>query len=101
MNPDRVRGLDRDDALKLRKLLDTLKHYEPKNREKDKYYEGKVTLGDVNLGIALPEGKSTEKMQKAPDPFGSGAFLRPGPKRRAPRPHFAPGLPSMRNMFFL
>lgn len=56
MNPDRVRGLDRDDALKLRKLLDTLKHYEPKNREKDKYYEGKVTLGDVNLGIALPEG---------------------------------------------
>lgn len=56
MNPDRVRGLDKDDALKLRKLLDTLKHYEPKNREKDKYYEGKVTLGDVNLGIALPEG---------------------------------------------
>lgn len=56
MNPDRVRGLDKDDALKLRKLLDTLKHYEPKNREKDKYYEGKVTLRDVNLGIALPEG---------------------------------------------
>ena len=56
MNPDRVRGLDKDDALKLRKLLDTLKHYEPKNREKDKYYEGKVTLGEVNLGIALPEG---------------------------------------------
>ena len=56
MNPDRVRGLDKDDALKLRKLIDTLKHYEPKNREKDKYYEGKVTLGDVNLGIALPEG---------------------------------------------
>ena len=56
MNPDRVRGLDKDDALRLRKLLDTLKHYEPKNREKDKYYEGKVTLGDVNLGIALPEG---------------------------------------------
>ena len=56
MNPDRVRGLDKDDAPKLRKLLDTLKHYEPKNREKDKYYEGKVTLGEVNLGIALPEG---------------------------------------------
>lgn len=56
MNPDRVRGLDKDDALKLRKLLDTLKHYEPKNREKDKYYEGKVALGEVNLGIALPEG---------------------------------------------
>lgn len=56
MNPDRVRGLDKDDALKLRKLLDTLKHYEPKNREKDKYYEGKITLGEVNLGIALPEG---------------------------------------------
>lgn len=56
MNPDIVRGLDKDDAPKLRKLLDTLKHYEPKNREKDKYYEGKVTLGDVNLGIALPEG---------------------------------------------
>ena len=56
MNPDRVRGLDKDDALKLRKLLDTLKHYEPTNREKDNYYEGKVTLGEVNLGIALPEG---------------------------------------------
>lgn len=56
MNPDRVRGLEGNDVFRLRNLLDTLKHHEPKNREKDKYYEGKVTLGEVNLGIALPDG---------------------------------------------
>lgn len=56
MHPDRVIGLEEMDVMRLRKLLDVLKLHESKNQEKDKYYEGKITLGEVNLGIALPEG---------------------------------------------
>lgn len=56
MHPDRVIGLEEMDVMRLRKLLDVLKLHELKNQEKDRYYEGKITLGEVNLGIALPEG---------------------------------------------
>ena len=56
MNPDHVRGLGEKEKKQLKALIDVLKHHEPKNRQKDKYYEGRVTLGEVNLGIALPDG---------------------------------------------
>lgn len=56
MNPNRVIGLDEYEIMQLTELLDVLKHYESKNQQKDRYYEGKITLGEVNLGIALPEG---------------------------------------------
>lgn len=56
MNPNRVIGLGEYEIMQLKDLLDVLKHYESKNQQKDRYYEGKITLGEVNLGIALPEG---------------------------------------------
>ena len=56
MNPEHVRGLGENEIEQLKELIDVLKCHEAKNRQKNKYYEGRVTLGEVNLGIALPEG---------------------------------------------
>lgn len=38
------------------KLVETFNTYAPKNDVKNKYYEGKISLSEVNLGIALPDG---------------------------------------------
>ena len=38
------------------KLVNLFNYHASKNKEKDKYYEGKITLNDVNLGLALPDG---------------------------------------------
>ena len=51
-----VEGLPIEEQEKLQSLLDTFLMYQSKNAEKDKYYEGKISLSEVNLGIALPEG---------------------------------------------
>ena len=40
----------------LQKLLNVYQSHTSKNAEKNRYYEGKITLGEVNLGIALPTG---------------------------------------------
>lgn len=40
---------------RLQKLLNIYNYHESKNNEKDRYYEGKISLSEVNLGIALPE----------------------------------------------
>ena len=40
---------------RLNKLINVFNSYSAKNAEKNKYYEGKVSLNDVNLGIALPD----------------------------------------------
>lgn len=40
----------------LRELIETFNAHESKNRLKKRYYEGHVTLGEVNLGLALPRG---------------------------------------------
>lgn len=40
----------------LRDLIGIYEFHFWKNEQKDKYYEGHVTLADVNLGIALPDG---------------------------------------------
>lgn len=54
--PEQVIGLGAEEVVLLRELLTELKKHESQNRVKNRYYEGKVTLGEVNLGIALPEG---------------------------------------------
>ena len=54
--PGAVAGLPVEEQDKLTKLMDVFLLYQAKNAEKDKYYEGKISLSDVNLGIALPEG---------------------------------------------
>lgn len=53
---DNVIGLDDYTREKLRKLLEVYEKHQIKNAEKDRYYEGKIRLADVNLGIALPDG---------------------------------------------
>ena len=50
-----VVGLDDYGTEKLQKLIDTFNRHVGKNAEKDRYYEGKVPLREVNLGIALPK----------------------------------------------
>lgn len=40
---------------RLTQLLNNYNTHAYKNQQKDKYYEGNISLGSVNLGIALPE----------------------------------------------
>lgn len=56
INPATVAGLGEAERVMLQKLLNVYQSHTSKNAEKNKYYEGKVTLGEVNLGIALPIG---------------------------------------------
>ena len=51
-----VAGLPDEEKNRLMKLVANFNDHSYKNAEKDKYYEGKIALGDVNLGIALPAG---------------------------------------------
>ena len=51
-----VAGLPDEEKNRLMKLVENFNDHSYKNAEKDKYYEGKIALGDVNLGIALPAG---------------------------------------------
>lgn len=56
--PSNVNGLDEENQARLQKLLNVFANTQPKNAVKDRYYEGHVSLGEVNLGIALPDGMS-------------------------------------------
>ena len=47
-----VRGLPAEEYADLLSLINTYNHYSGKNRIKNKYYEGKISLNSVNLGIA-------------------------------------------------
>ena len=54
--PEKVIGLGADERVMLQKLLTVYSNATIKNEQKDRYYEGKIPLGEVNLGIALPQG---------------------------------------------
>lgn len=56
LTPANVQGLDEVNQVRLQKLLNVFANRQTKNQIKDRYYEGHVTLGEVNLGIALPDG---------------------------------------------
>ena len=58
INPSKVNNLPVEDQHNLQKLLKVHDAHYGKNKEKEKYYEGKITLADVNLGLALPDGVS-------------------------------------------
>ena len=45
-----------EEQARLNKLANVYETHSFKNAEKDKYYEGKISLNDVNLGIAIPDG---------------------------------------------
>lgn len=51
-----VPGLTEQEQQQLDVLTETYNEHQSSNAVKDKYYEGHVTLQDVNLGIALPQG---------------------------------------------
>lgn len=54
--PEQVIGLGKAEQAQLAELKKVYQFHRSKNRTKAKYYEGHITLGEVNLGIALPEG---------------------------------------------
>lgn len=56
LEANEIIGLDVNEIDRLQDLIDLFNLHSSKNAEKNKYYEGKITLNDVNLGIALPEG---------------------------------------------
>lgn len=53
--PQDVEGLPERERAMLAKLISQYDAHAFKNAEKEKYYEGKISLNEVNLGIALPE----------------------------------------------
>jgi len=56
ITPGNVPGLTDEEYGLLAKLVSNFNNHQSKNAEKKRYYEGKVSLADVNLGIALPDG---------------------------------------------
>ena len=49
-----VPGLTDREKVLLHDLREVYESHDAKNHEKNRYYEGRVSLGEVNLGIALP-----------------------------------------------
>lgn len=54
--PDQILGFNVNEVPRFQKLLDVFEYHVSANTTKNKYYEGKITLNDVNLGLALPDG---------------------------------------------
>lgn len=50
----KVNGLTDVELAKLKELIDVYEYHLSNNVLKDRYYEGEITLGEVNIGIALP-----------------------------------------------
>ena len=55
ISPQRVVGLRPVEAAMLTDLLQVYRSHDAANAEKEKYYEGNISLSSVNLGIALPK----------------------------------------------
>lgn len=52
---EKVIGLNETEMALLKELLDVYEYHLSNNMEKERYYEGEITLGEVNIGIALPD----------------------------------------------
>ena len=52
---DRLEDLSNLEREKLRELFNVYEYHRSKNELKNKYYEGHISLTEVNLGIALPQ----------------------------------------------
>ena len=50
-----IKGLTEYEIPRLNKLIELFNVHSFNNAEKNRYYEGKISLNEVNLGIALPE----------------------------------------------
>jgi len=56
LNFGHVPGLTQEEQKQLQDLAAAYNYHQSRNATKDKYYEGHISLRDVNLGIALPQG---------------------------------------------
>lgn len=56
INPAEIINFEVDEIDKLQQLLNNFNYHDYKNALKNQYYEGKISLNSVNLGIALPDG---------------------------------------------
>lgn len=56
--PGEINNFSVNEVDRLQKLINLFNTHASKNEEKNRYYEGKISLSEVNLGIALPEGLS-------------------------------------------
>ena len=54
--PEQILGFRIDEIPNFQNLLNVFNQHISKNMQKNKYYEGCISLNSVNLGIALPEG---------------------------------------------
>lgn len=55
IKPEDVIGLNPREKVMLADLFDIYNAHAPANAEKERYYEGSVSLGEVNLGLAIPD----------------------------------------------
>lgn len=53
-----IKGFPAEEMARFLDLVKTYNHHSNKNDEKNRYYEGRISLNSVNLGIALPDGLS-------------------------------------------
>ena len=58
ISPEQVAGLGSSEQMMLAELIKVYDYHKSKNQKKNKYYEGHISLNEVNLGIALPNGFS-------------------------------------------
>ena len=56
--PSQITGFPIEEQARFVKLLNVYNQHFQKNQIKERYYEGRVTLNEVNLGLALPDGIS-------------------------------------------
>ena len=56
ISPTNVYGLPPDEYARLLRLVQVFLAHQGANETKNRFYEGKISLASVNLGIALPQG---------------------------------------------
>ena len=55
MNPREIGGLTEYERATLAELISVYDQHKAANAQKNRYYEGNISLGEVNLGIAIPQ----------------------------------------------
>ena len=56
LEPEKISGLTPVEVAAIRELLKVYDRHKANNAQKDKFYEGRISLDSVNLGLALPKG---------------------------------------------
>lgn len=63
LNAEQIKGLEFEDIQVVRDLVNVFNAHASSNSLKEKYYEGNVTLNDVNLGLALPSDNALKNLR--------------------------------------